>query len=143
MQDDLKRVIEKYTSYPNFFDLEIVGVNQVGHFGDTLLHLAASNGNIDDMRILIRAGSDVNRAGEKGETPLHLAARFGEVEVVRLLLESGANTNIRSEFGKTPLEVAEQFAWLAVFAPWSLKSLARVVTCRQVAKLLKPVTSSR
>jgi predicted LPLAT superfamily acyltransferase len=122
MQDDLKRVIEKYTSYPNFFDLEIVGVNQVGHFGDTLLHLAASNGNIDDMRILIRAGSDVNRAGEKGETPLHLAARFGEVEVVRL---------------------AEQFAWLAVFAPWSLKSLARVVTCRQVAKLLKPVTSSR
>ena len=59
--------------------------------GTTPLHLAAKNGHLEVVRLLIEAGVDINKARTNdGATPLHIATQKGHVEVVSLLSEAGA-----------------------------------------------------
>lgn len=76
------------------------------HDGDTVLHKAASLGEVQDVHDLLRLGADVNAAGDMGYTPLHGAAMAGHTKVVEVLIDAGANISIRSEFGETPVETA-------------------------------------
>lgn len=59
--------------------------------GSTALHLAASNGKVEMVRILLgAAGINVNAVDKCGRTPLHVAANRGgpsHVNTVRVLLE--------------------------------------------------------
>ena len=43
-------------------------------FGNTPLHLAASNGYKEIVEALIRAGADKDHQDKFGNTPLHMAA---------------------------------------------------------------------
>lgn len=73
------------------------------------LHMAAEEGNLDEVKQLIQEGFQVNDFDELGMTPLHHAAEKGHVEVMRYLLDSGADVNAHDESraGNTPLgEVA-------------------------------------
>ncbi|NXN95438.1 CSKI1 protein, partial [Rhinopomastus cyanomelas] len=54
--------------------------------GTSPLHLAAKNGHIDIIRLLLQAGIDINRQTKAG-TALHEAALCGKTDVVRLLLD--------------------------------------------------------
>jgi ankyrin repeat protein len=58
----------------------------------TLLHLAAHNGQLAAVELLLRLGLDVN-SREKGDNtyPLHWAAAGGHLDVVRLLADSGGD----------------------------------------------------
>lgn len=103
----LASVIYKYRGHPEFLGIEITDPNQRGAVDDTLLHLAARTGAIEDIKALVDAGADVNIAGDLGNTPLHQAAMMGQVGAVKLLLKLGARTYLKNEFDQTPLEVAE------------------------------------
>uniref|UniRef100_UPI00358E9C10 caskin-2-like isoform X2 n=1 Tax=Myxine glutinosa TaxID=7769 RepID=UPI00358E9C10 len=72
------------------------------------LHLAAKNGHVDIIRMLILAGIDINRQTRVG-TALHEAALYGKTEVVRLLIESGVNVHIRNSYNQTALDIVNQF----------------------------------
>uniref|UniRef100_UPI00358EECE8 caskin-1-like n=1 Tax=Myxine glutinosa TaxID=7769 RepID=UPI00358EECE8 len=72
------------------------------------LHLAAKNGHVDIIRMLILAGIDINRQTRFG-TALHEAALYGKTEVVRLLIESGVNVHIRNSYNQTALDIVNQF----------------------------------
>jgi ankyrin repeat protein len=82
----------------------------------TPLHMAASEGGCDAVRILVAAGADVNvvyasefGADEEeflGGTALHMAAYRGEHDSVRLLLDAGAKVDVKNDDGETPLELA-------------------------------------
>jgi ankyrin repeat protein len=75
--------------------------------GDTLLHVAASNGHLDVCQLLIARGADPNAASNKGQRPLHYAAGHGHVEVASLLLDHGADiAAVENEHGGTPLDWA-------------------------------------
>jgi hypothetical protein len=81
-----------------------------GHFcrkGLTPLHLAASNGYVDIVKLLLEANFNVNvvTAGSL-ETPLHLAAKAGHEEIVRCLLLHGADPGERDAASETAWQVA-------------------------------------
>ncbi len=82
-----------------------VDVNAQTHAGFTALHLAAANGDIGLVGVLMRHGADVNARG-LGGTPLHLAAAHGHLSVVRALLLYDANPLLIDSDGNSPADVA-------------------------------------
>ncbi|MBX3440364.1 MAG: ankyrin repeat domain-containing protein, partial [Planctomycetaceae bacterium] len=60
--------------------------------GQTLLHVAASDGNRELCNVLIAAGANVNAVGVLNCTPLHWAAQTS-LDCVRLLIDAGADVN--------------------------------------------------
>lgn len=70
--------------------------------GDSLLHIAAQNGDGQTVELLLKAGFDPNVLGDMGSTPLHCAKAKQRTEIVALLLGYGARDDIRNEFGKLP-----------------------------------------
>jgi ankyrin repeat protein len=75
-------------------------VTYVDSGGDTLLHIAASAGDIEGTRMLLRAGMNPNELGDMGYTPLHYSKEKKHDEVSLLLIQFGARLDIRNEFGK-------------------------------------------
>lgn len=76
--------------------------------GLTALHLAAQEGHIEIVGLLIGAGAEVEAKTRIGDyTPLHLASGGGHASVARSLLEAGADPGaMTTTTGVTPLHLA-------------------------------------
>jgi ankyrin repeat protein len=75
--------------------------------GQTNLHRACQEGNLEKVINLINKGSDINAQDHAGWTSLHEAALAGYLNIVEYLLERGAEVNAASfEDGDTPLHDA-------------------------------------
>ncbi|CAL8124208.1 unnamed protein product [Orchesella dallaii] len=75
----------------------------------TVLHRAASSGNLTALKYFLLRGHDVNVTDGNGSTPLHLAVKLSKTnthEMVVLLVEYGADVNAIDKFGKTPISIA-------------------------------------
>jgi ankyrin repeat protein len=59
--------------------------NFQGPFGNTLLHSAVVNGDIDEVKRLLVAGADPRIANRDGKTAVHAAAILGHAEIEALL----------------------------------------------------------
>jgi hypothetical protein len=59
-------------------------------FGDTVLHMAAANGDIELVKSQLALKVNVNRTNQQGYTPLDCAVIMCHSEVVELLMEAGA-----------------------------------------------------
>jgi len=70
------------------------------------LHMAAFNGYVNIVKLLVKRGADIELASAQGFTALHLAASNGRGKVVRALLKANANPNSVTPEGGTPLHVA-------------------------------------
>jgi len=70
-----------------------VAVNDVNSDGRTALHLAASAGQVDVVRILLRAGAAIDTADPWGGTPLADAMRHHHLAVANLLIAEGASVH--------------------------------------------------
>jgi ankyrin repeat protein len=69
----------------------------------TPLHLAAIEGQIEDMGVLLSNGADVNIKTNKGMAPLHSAVIGKQPEAVNFLLKYGADVNAPNAIGGTPI----------------------------------------
>ncbi|CAK9111616.1 unnamed protein product [Durusdinium trenchii] len=90
--------------------------NQVAHL-ERLLHqpqdptgrgvfLAAENGHLEVVQLLLEAGADKDAADANGTTALHMAAVFEHLEIMELLLEAGADQDAANADGTTALYIA-------------------------------------
>ena len=70
------------------------------------LPAAAFQGNIDEIRKHIAAGSDLNEKDAYGSSPLIIAITFGQTEVARALIEAGADLKVSNNEGSLPLHIA-------------------------------------
>ena len=69
----------------------------------TPLMLAAENGFVQCVELLLDKGADVNVTNIYGYTPLIYAAKKGSRECVKLLLDKGADVNVGDNHWYTPL----------------------------------------
>ena len=86
----------------------------------TALHFAARAGNIESVKLLVKAGLDPSAADDKGQTPLHIAILFERWErdyerdasnypaIVEYLLANDASIRFEDKSGRTPLKLAKK-----------------------------------
>lgn len=72
-----------------------------------LIHMAASQGNVEIIAELCRFGENVNRKNNQGDTPLHLFAYANiDGKSIKPLVDLGADVNAVSNVNETPLHSA-------------------------------------
>ena len=104
---DLLRAVEEGQVAAVKAALAVPGVsaNTADARGNTLLLLAARNGQVELLRLLLKAGADVN--GRGGDMPpLAAAALHGHTQAVQLLLRAHAQVNQVGANGRTALRNA-------------------------------------
>ena len=78
------------------------------------MHLAAQDGHVIVVEILLAAGANKDATDEDGWTPMHLAAGHGHAVIVEILLAVGADISIITKSqnslisGYLPIDVARQ-----------------------------------
>ena len=80
----------------------------------TPLIIAARNGNLASVKMLLRYKADMEARGTVkvddqvigGCTPLWAAAASGHLDIVKILIERNANVNVRTSSNSTPLRAA-------------------------------------
>ncbi|GMT18989.1 hypothetical protein PFISCL1PPCAC_10286 [Pristionchus fissidentatus] len=74
--------------------------------GRTPLMLAASQGQMDSVQMLVSRGADIDAIDEQGRTALMLGAIHGHLAIVDLLLSMGADEGHKDNDGATALHYA-------------------------------------
>jgi ankyrin repeat protein len=86
--------------------------NRSSRLGESPLHWAAINSNVELVHALLAAGADPNASTKSKHavgngcgtaTPLHFAASRGSIEVVELLLSNGADASATDATGSSVL----------------------------------------
>lgn len=103
---EMADLLDRMRDLPEFVELNLADVNQAGNFGNTPLHVAATWGDVDAIKLLIEHGARIDAEGEDGLTPLHSAAVQGNAQAVGVLLDHGANAAAAEVHGHTALELA-------------------------------------
>jgi len=80
--------------------------NKIGPKEIVLIHQAALDGQLDQVKRLLSEGFDIDLKDADGRTPLMYASFNGHKEIIKLLIEKGANVNLGDRYGRTALMMA-------------------------------------
>lgn len=97
--DNIVLILDKWREYD-------VKVTQRNENGQTLVHMASSEGNVDELKKLIKYGAAINVADRFSWTPMHEAALKGHENVLSILLKYGGEIDPKGDSGLTPLALA-------------------------------------
>nr|WP_242539989.1 ankyrin repeat domain-containing protein [Trinickia mobilis] len=82
---------------------------EVNKKGWAPLHYAAANGHDDVVQLLIDHSAYIDAGSPNGTTPLMMAARGNHITTVKVLLDAGADPTIKNQLGLTALDFAKQY----------------------------------
>ena len=74
--------------------------------GHTAFHVAADNGRVQHVRVLLSHDARIDEQTDKGNTALSVAALRDAKEVVKVLIENHAQIDIKNKKGDTAVNVA-------------------------------------
>jgi len=77
-------------------------VTGIDRFGDSMLHDASKNGNLELVQYFLTKEMDINHQNNEGYAPLHRAAAFKQAAIVKALIEAKADINLVDNKGNTP-----------------------------------------
>jgi len=92
--------------------------------GQTALHLAANQGHLKSVQVLINAQADIEAKDNEGKTPLFMAAKSKSPPIVVELIMAGANPNATDNSGQTAMACINKHIGIGQLfwhAPWSRK----------------------
>lgn len=78
-----------------------INCNIIDNNGNTILLVAAQNGNKKLVKTALRFNAKINHQNFKGNTALHYCFAFGYNELGEYLLSKGANDKIKNEYNFT------------------------------------------
>lgn len=85
-------------------------MEQIANTGKAAVHLAANQGHMGMLKVMIEKGVDINltqdEPAEAGTTALHCACAQGHADVVKLLIDAGADDTLKNLKGETPAHFA-------------------------------------
>jgi hypothetical protein len=80
------------------------------------VHEAASSGDPEALRQLIKDGANKDEQDEEGRTALHFACGYGELDCAKVLLEEGANVDVKDHNDNTALHYAAGYGEVTAVA---------------------------
>lgn len=89
---------------------ERVNAKDKGYDGNSPLHVAVENGNLEIVQVLLNAGAKINSKNSEKRTPLMMLDEDANVELVNLLLRYKAKINLADKEGNTALILASEWA---------------------------------
>lgn len=113
------------------------------NFGDSMLHDAAKNGNLELLKYYLAKNIEINHQNKEGFSPIMRAAGFGQPGTLAALIEAGADLNLTDNKGNTALKLAK--ACTDPGAPMCVKLLDAAISKQmeqQFAGILGDSTSS-
>ena len=87
-------------------------VNTRDKDGQTLLHIAAKQNNIEEVAIFVKKGARIDSTDANGKTPLLVALERRNLEIAEYLAGQGANIFISDNMGNTPFSYAKEVSLL-------------------------------
>ncbi len=101
----LEEILRAMECLPDYEGIRIADVHTRDLYGATPLHVAATAGDLEAIRLLVVAGADIDAQGEHAHTPLMDAVQQGHAEAAKLLVELGANP-LPNDDGTPPSSMA-------------------------------------
>jgi ankyrin repeat protein len=80
--------------------------NPAIHGNSSALGIAAANGYVDIVKMLLNVHGYHRYIEEHGETSMHYAASGGHIDVLQELFHAGADASVRASNGDTPMSLA-------------------------------------
>ena len=84
-----------------------VEINGSDFDGDTPLHFAVMNNNIEAVEYLLENGANTNVKNKDGITPLHIAVKEKNYDITGRLLSAGADRNTKDIDGISALDIVK------------------------------------
>ncbi len=86
-----KKLVKNVNGVPKILVLDCPG-----RCGNTMLGLAAYEGNVKFAEWLLLQGADINMSCDFGHTPLLVSCDYGHFEMVKFLIEKGADPTLKT-----------------------------------------------
>eukprot|EP00298_Acanthocystis_sp_HF-20_P011924 c19638_g1_i1.p1 GENE.c19638_g1_i1~~c19638_g1_i1.p1 ORF type:complete len:605 (-),score=171.38 c19638_g1_i1:180-1994(-) len=114
------KLLELNEYFKNATNEEKNVINEFDSHGYTMVHLAAKNGSIEQLKILECNGGIFDKMTKNNEvcSAIHLAAASGQLEVIRFLVENHKiDINLQDALGYTPIAYAAMSSHLHLISP--------------------------
>ena len=108
--------------------------------GNRPIHIAAQNGHLEIVKLLIEKGADLDTKNLKGNTAIHMAIAYDYYDVAKALEAAGANKNLPNDAGHPAcrgLEGDKTFALAALISATEIGQVeAAFALCKQETSLI-------
>lgn len=95
------------TAYVDAYERETFNLNKVNDHGNSLLHVAAQNGNMKIAKILLEKGANPNHQNKGGQTAGHFANAYQFYDFLSWLFDpagGGADDTLENQYGLGPYD---------------------------------------